>query len=203
MVDETRLREKISTITTKSLFPDECKRNYMKNEELKINQVFCFKIMENVYAYGSVLNSSLTNCEHDWYNGALVIVIYDFFTKNINLEEFAKTNKIILIEPMITKLSFFRKGILIPLDFYFKLDISYGFYKNKFNIKTKVFERVNKVYNEYGKKIRSKKRYLSIYAITTDIGLFQEMFSKIIDNKKLNISGENKFDEFAKFILSR
>lgn len=199
---KNEINNKINEFQKVPLFPNECKKNYMKVDDFKKNQVFCFKITNNIYAYGSVVNDALTRFESEWYKGAVVIEIYNYFTEAIQVDVFKKCNKELLFPPVITKLSFFKQGILIPLEYEYSSTTKYGFYKRKFNVKTEKYEKLKDIYSEYGLRVKSKKDYISLFAITTNIGLFHEIYRSINFQNQLIVSGKDMFESFEEFILT-
>lgn len=173
---------------------------YHKEGSFEKNQAFCIEIFDNIYVYGSIINPD-TKSKNSWHNHAVVICIFDCFTEGIDLETFKSVEKKALLPPSITQLTLFKVNMMIKLDYKVDFSISYGF---TYTIERAAPKKSKKYYvNEEKKRLFFKREYMHVYAITTDYGVYSEIYRAIIRKyDKIYLANTQEYYDYTDFILN-
>ena len=151
------------------------------------NDVFVIEILDNIFAYGVILNPKILNDSCMFFDGRAVLVLYDIATIGINFNEFLKREKNILVAPFVTLKTELNNGFIRIIGNYDEeIEIDYGFHIEKCDAKTNKPIKLEEYYTENGKRLKRKPMYSNTYGgITTNLGILEQIYTGLILNKEI------------------
>ncbi|MCM1529706.1 MAG: Imm26 family immunity protein [Alistipes sp.] len=131
--------------------------------------VFVFSPRDEVYFYGIVANSDVTNHNGD---GMYVVMLFKNKTKSLDNISFVPDFHNLITNPLIVTRLYWTKGYfynVMHID-ELKVNITYGFYHTGWD----------EITDEYDNKLENEPQYIGISGVSTDVGVAYDINTELI-----------------------